>query len=58
MHLCDSAKEGKAVPALLPPELVPPTVRRRRGSSFSVSDDKSDNITIQNSGKFIFELIL
>ena len=35
MHLIDLVKAGDAVPSVLPPELVPPCHRRRRGSSTS-----------------------
>ncbi|KAL0274490.1 UNVERIFIED_CONTAM: hypothetical protein PYX00_006896 [Menopon gallinae] len=53
MHLCDMAKEGRPIPATLPIELVPPGMRRKRGSSISVSDDKQDNVSaIQNSVTF------
>lgn len=53
MHLCDMAKEGRPIPTTLPVELVPPGMRRKRGSSISVSDEKQDSASaIQNSITF------
>ncbi|XP_046999743.1 intersectin-1 [Schistocerca americana] len=37
LHLCDMAKAGEKLPAVLPPELVPPTFRRQRQGSLTGS---------------------
>lgn len=44
MHLCDIAKTGEKIPTALPPELVPPTFRRQRQSSLTLSQNATENI--------------
>lgn len=33
LYLCEQAKAGKPVPSTLPPDLIPPSLRRSRTSS-------------------------
>lgn len=45
MHLCDVAKAGEQIPTALPLELIPPTFRRQRQSSLTMSQNAmSENI--------------
>ncbi|XP_070527268.1 intersectin-1 isoform X5 [Cardiocondyla obscurior] len=44
MHLCDIAKAGEKIPTTLPPELIPPTFRRQRQSSLTLSQNATENI--------------
>ncbi|KYN36796.1 Intersectin-1 [Trachymyrmex septentrionalis] len=44
MHLCDIAKVGENIPTTLPPELIPPTFRRQRQSSLTLSQNATENI--------------
>lgn len=44
MHLCDIAKTGEKIPTALPPELIPPTFRRQRQSSLTLSQNATENI--------------
>jgi len=44
MHLCDIAKVGESIPTTLPPELIPPTFRRQRQSSLTLSQNVTENI--------------
>ncbi|XP_025267863.1 intersectin-1 isoform X8 [Camponotus floridanus] len=44
MHLCDIAKAGETIPTTLPLELIPPTFRRQRQSSLTLSQNATENI--------------
>ncbi|XP_018398634.1 PREDICTED: intersectin-1 isoform X2 [Cyphomyrmex costatus] len=44
MHLCDIAKAGEKIPTTLPLELIPPTFRRQRQSSLTLSQNATENI--------------
>lgn len=44
MHLCDIAKAGENIPTTLPLELIPPTFRRQRQSSLTLSQNATENI--------------
>ncbi|XP_011689438.1 PREDICTED: intersectin-1 isoform X2 [Wasmannia auropunctata] len=44
MHLCDVAKTGETIPPTLPLELIPPTFRRQRQSSLTLSQNATENI--------------
>ncbi|XP_018365606.1 PREDICTED: intersectin-1 isoform X10 [Trachymyrmex cornetzi] len=44
MHLCDIAKVGENIPTTLPLELIPPTFRRQRQSSLTLSQNATENI--------------
>lgn len=44
MHLCDIAKAGEIIPTTLPLELIPPTFRRQRQSSLTLSQNATENI--------------
>lgn len=44
MHLCDIAKAGESIPTTLPLELIPPTFRRQRQSSLTLSQNAAENI--------------
>ncbi|XP_011861112.1 PREDICTED: intersectin-1 isoform X2 [Vollenhovia emeryi] len=44
MHLCDIAKAGESIPTALPLELIPPTFRRQRQSSLTLSQNATENI--------------
>ncbi|XP_011639535.1 intersectin-1 isoform X5 [Pogonomyrmex barbatus] len=44
MHLCDIAKLGEKIPTTLPPELIPPTFRRQRQTSLTLSQNATENI--------------
>ncbi|XP_071643999.1 intersectin-1 isoform X4 [Temnothorax longispinosus] len=44
MHLCDIAKAGETIPTPLPLELIPPTFRRQRQSSLTLSQNATENI--------------
>ncbi|XP_032679451.1 intersectin-2 isoform X3 [Odontomachus brunneus] len=44
MHLCDVAKAGEKILPTLPPELIPPTFRRQRQSSLTLSQNATENI--------------
>lgn len=44
MHLCDIAKAGETIPTTLPLELIPPTFRRQRQSSLTLSQNAMENI--------------
>lgn len=44
MHLCDIAKTGEKIPTTLPLELIPPTFRRQRQSSLTLSQTSQENI--------------
>lgn len=44
MHLCDVAKAGEQIPTALPSELVPPTFRRQRQSSLTLSQNAPENV--------------
>ncbi|XP_020278373.1 intersectin-1 isoform X3 [Pseudomyrmex gracilis] len=44
MHLCDIAKLGEKIPTTLPLELIPPSFRRQRQSSLTLSQNATENI--------------
>lgn len=44
MHLCDIAKAGENIPTALPLELIPPTFRRQRQSSLTLSQNATENV--------------
>lgn len=44
MHLCDIAKASEKIPTILPPELIPPTFRRQRQSSLTISQNAIENV--------------
>lgn len=44
MHLCDIARNGENIPTTLPLELIPPTFRRQRQSSLTLSQNAIENI--------------
>lgn len=44
MHLCDIAQTGEKIPPTLPPELIPPTFRRQRQSSLTISQNTTENV--------------
>lgn len=50
LHLCDMARAGETLPASLPPNLVPPTLRRVRNNSLTASEQGDANGTGINQG--------
>lgn len=54
-HLCDLAREGKPLPTALPADLIPPTMRRQRGSSFSLPEEKPEVVTSPLLSSVTFE---
>nr|XP_012216614.1 PREDICTED: intersectin-1 isoform X3 [Linepithema humile] len=44
MHLCDIAKAGENIPTTLPLDLIPPSFRRQRLSSLTLSQNATENI--------------
>ena len=52
MHLCDLARSGEKIPVPLPPDLIPPTLRRQRHNSLSGSNvEQGDPLAGISSGK-------
>lgn len=49
MHLCDLARSGEKIPVPLPPDLIPPTLRRQRQNS--INSDQGDPLAGISSGK-------
>ncbi|XP_073978678.1 dynamin associated protein 160 isoform X3 [Rhodnius prolixus] len=61
LHLCDLARAGETLPPTLPPNLVPPTLRRARNNSLSATSDQGDpmaglsQVTFEDKRKENFE---
>ena len=51
LHLCDLARSGEALPTSLPPNLVPPALRRVRNNSLTSSEQGDLNATGINQGQ-------
>lgn len=51
MHLCDMARSGEKIPVPLPPDLVPPSLRRQRQNSLSASE-MGDPLAGMSGGQF------
>lgn len=52
LHLCDLARAGETLPPTLPPNLVPPTLRRARNNSLSATSDQGDPMAGLSQGIF------
>lgn len=50
LHLCDMARAGETLPPSLPPNLVPPTLRRVRNNSLTSSEQGDLSATGINQG--------
>jgi hypothetical protein len=56
LHLCDMARSGETIPTTLPPNLVPPTLRRQRNNSLTASE-QGDPLAGISSGRFCLFII-
>lgn len=54
MHLCDLARSGEKIQVPLPQDLIPPTLRRQRQNSLTVTNpEQGDPLAGLSSGRLL-----
>jgi hypothetical protein len=56
MFLCDQAIQGKTIPAVLPPELVPPSFRKPASRHESEGGSRNESVSSQGTPSHMGDL--
>lgn len=56
MYLCDQAIQGKEVPAVLPPEMIPPSFRKTTSRHGSVAGSRHGSVSSQGTPAHVVEV--
>lgn len=56
MHLCDMAKNGEPIPAILPPDLIPPSHKRHKSMSVSSTGSGSGVVAAVTTGAPVVDM--